>query len=90
LAIRGWAKEHGLPRFVFIKVPDEPKPLYVDLESPIYIDIMVRTIRRSENKQSLLRFTEMIPNLDQLWLTDATGRHYTSELRLVALDMATW
>jgi hypothetical protein len=29
----------------------------------------------------------MMPRPDQLWLPDAHGRRYTSELRLVALDL---
>ena len=28
----------------------------------------------------------MLPGPDQLWLADAEGRRYTSELRLVAVD----
>jgi len=29
--------------------------------------------------------TEMLPGTDELWLQDAAGRRYTSELRLVAI-----
>jgi hypothetical protein len=32
----------------------------------------------------------MLPRFDQLWLTDAEGERYTGELRLIALDPATW
>jgi hypothetical protein len=28
----------------------------------------------------------MLPDLDQLWLTDHHGQHYSSELRIVAID----
>jgi hypothetical protein len=31
-------------------------------------------------------FTEMLPGPDELWLADAQGRRYTSELRVVVLD----
>jgi hypothetical protein len=30
--------------------------------------------------------TEMLPAPDQTWLTDAKGRRYTAELRMVAVD----
>ncbi len=33
--------------------------------------------------------TEMLPDLDQLWLTDRHGQHYSSELRFVAYDTMT-
>jgi hypothetical protein len=32
--------------------------------------------------------SEMIPGLEQVWLPDASGGRYTSELRIVAVDMA--
>jgi len=28
----------------------------------------------------------MLPDLDQLWLTDRRGRRYSSELRIIAYD----
>ncbi|HEV3289847.1 MAG TPA: hypothetical protein VG123_12705, partial [Streptosporangiaceae bacterium] len=34
--------------------------------------------------------TEMLPDLDQLWLTDRHGQHYSSELRFVAYDNMRW
>jgi len=33
-----------------------------------------------------LDVVEMLPRPDELWLTDAAGRHYTAELRVVAVD----
>jgi hypothetical protein len=33
--------------------------------------------------------TEMLPDLDQLWLTDREGRRYSSELRIIAYDNMT-
>ncbi|MCI0490032.1 MAG: lantibiotic dehydratase family protein, partial [Blastocatellia bacterium] len=46
VSARRWASSHGLPRFVFAKLPTETKPLYVDLDSPIYIDIFSRLARQ--------------------------------------------
>jgi hypothetical protein len=80
-----------MPRFVFIKTPVEMKPCFVDFDSPIYIDLFLKLIRRTREQgpdDSLIDVTEMLPTPDQLWLQDRQGRRYTSEFRLVALDLA--
>ena len=72
--LRNWAKSHGMPRFVFVKVPTEMKPFYLDFDSPIYVDIFTKAIRKmdgqSKSNEPVL-LTEMLPAPDQLWLTDA-------------------
>lgn len=91
LAARRWQRAHGLPRFVFVKTPDEPKPCYVDFDSPIYVSLLSKWVRLAagaDGAPGWIGLTEMLPNLDQLWLSDAAGQRYTSELRLVALDPA--
>lgn len=79
-------KTHGLPRRVFVKVPEEPKPVYVDFESLLFVEIFAKLAR----KATAVLVSEMIPGLEELWLTDAEGNHYTSELRLVAVDPVGW
>ena len=37
-----------------------------------------------------VRFTEMLPGPDGCWLQDAAGHRYTSELRVVAVDLTCW
>jgi hypothetical protein len=88
LAVRRWAGGHGLPRHAFYKVPAEDKPCFLDLDSPIYVDIfarLVRETRRSAPAGEVL-LTEMLPDLTQTWLTDAEGNRYTCELRLAAIE----
>jgi hypothetical protein len=90
-AARRWARDRGLPRFVFVKSQVEKKPFYVDLGSPIYVDIFARIINRTAEKCGDARaigVTEMIPNHEQAWLHDAEGQFYTSELRMIAVDLA--
>ena len=91
LAAHRWLREHNLPRFMFVKSKLERKPFYVDFDSPIYINILARIIRRTKENQdaanSLITFTEMLPRHEQSWLPDIEGNHYTSELRLVAVDL---
>ena len=85
-AVDRWARRLGLPRFVFATVPPEPKPIYVDLGSPAQVDVFVAYLRNATE----LGLSEMLPGHDGLWLRDAQGRRYTSELRVVATDPVRW
>jgi hypothetical protein len=90
LAARRWRREHELPRFMFVKTKVERKPFYLDLDSPIYVNICAKAIRRareSSHAKSPITLTEMIPDHGQAWLPDAVGNRYTSELRIVAVDL---
>ncbi|MDV9175930.1 lantibiotic dehydratase [Streptomyces sp. W16] len=70
-------RDLGLPRHGFLKIPDEPKPVYVDWESPLLVRQIFRLARRSD---SPLEFSEMLPSPEQLWL-EIDGERHTSELR---------
>ena len=90
LAVRRWAHQHEIPRFLFAKLPHEAKPFYVDLESPVFVNILAKGIRnaqRSGGADAQITVMEMLPTPEGVWLPDAEGRRYTSELRLVALDL---
>jgi hypothetical protein len=90
LAARRFARSHDLPRFVFVKVPVEVKPFYVDFDSPVYVDLLAKSVRRTKEKgrpDALVSVTEMFPRADETWLPDAEGKHYTSELRIIAVDL---
>jgi hypothetical protein len=80
--IREWAQRHGLPQCVFYKLPSEKKPCYLDLDSVAYVDVFCKLIARLAPTDRL-RVVEMLPGLGDAWLTDASGQHYTSELRMV-------
>lgn len=83
---RRWARDAGLPRWVFYSVPDETKPVFLDFASPLLVEILVKHLR----KVPAVTVTEMLPALDELWLEDATRRTYTSELRMVVVDEQPW
>ncbi|HVR07834.1 MAG TPA: lantibiotic dehydratase [Thermoanaerobaculia bacterium] len=90
LAVRGWARRLNLPRTVFVQVPVEDKPFYVDFDSPVFVDLFTRAVqhtRRAALDDPEIRLTEMYPDLSKLWLPDAQGRRFTSELRLMAVDL---
>jgi hypothetical protein len=89
LGLRRWARAHGLPRFVFTKVPVERKPCYIDLDSAIYAEAFAKLVRRSAEQGDpgdLVTVSEMLPGPDELWLADAEGRPHVSELRIVLVD----
>jgi hypothetical protein len=83
---RQWRDQARLPRFVFIVSPAEPRPLFVDFDSPVYVGILSKAVRRlaREGPTARLTATEMLPTPEQAWLTDGEGNAYLSELRLVA------
>jgi amino acid adenylation domain-containing protein len=87
--VRRWQRASGLPRYVFVGTPVEKKPFFVDFASLAAVDGLARAVRRtvrSAGPDAVLRFSEMLPRPDQLWLTDADGNRRTAEFRLVAVD----
>jgi hypothetical protein len=84
---RRWREELGLPRFVFVVAPGEPRPFYVDFDAPVYVNIFAKAVRRLARQEpgARLTVTEMLPTPEQAWLTDDEGNRYTSELRFVAV-----
>jgi hypothetical protein len=88
LGMRRWARLHRLPSLVFVKSPLERKPVFVDLESPLYCNLLSKLVRSWQRSESIAPFTvvEMLPGPLDTWLVDAQGNHYTSELRIVAFS----
>ncbi|WP_304452767.1 lantibiotic dehydratase [Nocardiopsis sp. YSL2] len=87
---RRWRTDSGMPRFVFAKSRAAEKPVYVDFDSPVYVNALSKLVRRTLADERLadktITFVEMFPAHDDLWLTDATGARYTSELRFTWVD----
>ncbi|HEX5753897.1 MAG TPA: lantibiotic dehydratase [Archangium sp.] len=86
IGVRRWARDRGLPRFLFFKASSERKPSYLDLESPHAVDNFLRMLQGSQS----VFVSEMLPAIDHTWLPDAEGHTYTSEFRIVAVDPETW
>jgi lantibiotic biosynthesis dehydratase-like protein len=86
-AIAGWANAKGLPRRVFVRCPEDPKPTYIDFQSASLARILRRTLAHAIDldPKALATFSEMLPGPDQCWL-EQDGDRYTSELRLVFVD----
>jgi hypothetical protein len=87
---RCWRREHGLPERVFYRVPVELKPTAADFRSIVLVNLLAKHIRQTHAAgHQEFTVTEMLPDLDQLWLTDRHGQHYSSELRIIAYDHLT-
>jgi hypothetical protein len=84
---RRWRRQHQLPERVFLRVPVEAKPAAVDFRSIVLINLLAKHIRHTKAAgYAEYYISEMLPDLDQLWLADRAGRRYSSELRFVAFD----
>ena len=90
IAVRRWARSKNIPRFAFMRVPIEIKPVFIDFDSPVYVNIFARLARRTRESspESEIVLTEMLPDLNHAWLQDVEGQSYTSEFRIVAVDLA--
>lgn len=88
LQARAWSHARGIPRFCFVRSPVELKPIYIDFDSPIYVDVLARLCNNtvSAHREHSMSISEMLPGPDQLWLVDREQNHYASEIRLVAVD----
>lgn len=83
---RRWRSANGLPERAFFRVPAERKPMAVDFRSLPLVNLLGKAIRRSAiDGSGDVTITEMLPDIDRLWLTDAAGERYTAELRVVAV-----
>jgi hypothetical protein len=84
---RSWRQRHGLPERVFYRVTGELKPSAADFRSIVLVNVFAKHIRQTkEAGHAEFTVTEMLPDLNQLWLTDRDGRRYGSELRIIAHD----
>ncbi|MDD1150978.1 lantibiotic dehydratase family protein [Pseudomonas sp. TNT2022 ID357] len=73
---RAWAGAHGLPRYAFVKIDTEPKPLFLDFDNPLSFDGISNALKNAGH----VKFSEMRPCPDELWLEEARGR-FCCEIR---------
>jgi hypothetical protein len=86
VAARRWARSLGMPRWVFVKTAEEVKPVYVDFDSTIYVEMLAKQLRGA----SLASLSEMLPTVEDAWVIDAAGARYAAELRIAAVDPEPW
>jgi len=83
---RLWRAESSLPERGFVRIAMERKPMAVDFRSLPLVNLLAKSIRRTADAGgAAVTVAEMLPDLDRLWLSDAEGRRYTAELRIIAV-----
>jgi hypothetical protein len=89
-AVRAWAGSLGLPRFVFLRTQPGTKPYYLDLTSPLVVNLAVKKLRQAVTARpdGCFTVTEMHPDPLHTWLPYRDGQVCTSELRLAIVDRA--
>ncbi|SFP03817.1 Lantibiotic dehydratase, C terminus [Pseudomonas sp. NFACC24-1] len=73
---RAWAVAQGLPRYAFIKIDSEPKPIFLDFDNPLSLDGISNALQSANQ----VKFSEMRPCPEELWLEQAQGR-FCCEIR---------
>lgn len=73
---RAWAAVNGLPRYAFVKIDTEPKPLFLDFDNPLSFDGITNALKNAGH----VKFSEMRPCPDELWLEEMRGR-FCCEIR---------
>jgi hypothetical protein len=89
LAARNWSSHHEMPRWLFVRFPDEDKPRYLDMDSPVLVEQVARKVIGASKKclqEEAITFVEMLPSHGDFWLPDTDGKRYACELRIVAVD----
>lgn len=88
LHIHQWIRAQGISRQCFVRTPIERKPIYVDFDNPLFVDLFFRLCKTTaaDDQGHLLTLSEVLPAPDRLWLHDRDGNRYASEIRLVAVD----
>jgi hypothetical protein len=74
------ARELGLPDQVYVRVPQEPKPVFVDFGNAFLVELLAHLGRLSTG----MTVSEAFPGTDGAWLDDAVGRFHC-ELRLIVV-----
>lgn len=89
LAAQLWRREAGLPRVVFLKLAGEIKPFYLDFDSPFLLENVCKNIKHlteQDDGSTTAVFSELMPDFENLWLTNKKDEHFTSEFRFVFVD----
>jgi hypothetical protein len=74
--LRGMQRREGLPRFAFVRLASEKKPLFMDFHNFFLCELIYSAWPANED----VTFTEMLPGPEHLWLKDAEGS-YCIEVR---------
>ncbi|HTI27409.1 MAG TPA: hypothetical protein VL652_40880, partial [Kutzneria sp.] len=79
---------HDMPVRTFCRVHTERKPVLLDFTSVPLLEQVAKAVRKAAKDpgRHTLTIAEMLPDIEQTWLSDVDGSTYTSEIRLVLVD----
>lgn len=78
-AVHDVKRRMGWPERVFVRTPNEPKPVYVDFANCIAVELLCQLANQAEGPMTV---SAMLPGPDELWLQGDDGP-YCCELRTV-------
>jgi len=87
-AVDRWRRSLGCPDRVYVKLPSEVKPFYLDFNSPILVLsflVALRAALAKPNASSELTLSEALPEPEQAWVLDGEGSTYFGEVRMVVI-----
>lgn len=86
--VDSWRRALGCPDRVYVKLPGEVKPIYLDFNSPILVLSFLVALRgslRQPNTSTELTLSEALPEPREAWAVDDAGRTYFGEIRMVVV-----
>ncbi len=76
IEIGRWRRRHRIPRHVFVHSSADAKPRYLDLESPVFVELLQRSAAGAGREAPQdLEVTEMLPGPEHLWIEGEHGHH---------------
>ena len=86
-ALRALQTRFGLPDRVFVRFPQERKPIYYDFHNPLLNHVLLPLVRAAVTSgATCVTMSEMLPDPAMCWLRDAAGERYSMEMRVIAYD----
>lgn len=78
---RAALKSANVPRHTFVRSSSEPKPVFLDFDSPLLMEAVLGTVQPGDR----IMMNEMLPGPDALWLSNASAAERTSEFRFLII-----
>ncbi len=89
LAGRALVHALRLPDRCFVKIGTEPKPVFVDFNSPLYVSSLCTMLKAAMPPRSVpVDISEMLPSPEHAWIFDHGDNRYLGELRTHVVDPA--
>jgi hypothetical protein len=85
-AVQRWRRSLGLPDRVYVKLPGEVKPLYLDFDSPVLVLSFLAVVRSAltkPNSPTEIVVSEALPEPNKAWVDGQAGNRYLGEIRLL-------